>query len=125
MYFDTGSSDFTVASTNCPNSKCGTKDRYDVAASSTAVQTSTYVRTNFVDGTTSEGSVSRRDLGFPNRTDATLRAAPWFATLSASPALPCNRRTSLRPRRFLAVSPTSTRTGESMTHPSHRSTRVD
>jgi hypothetical protein len=55
MYFDTGSSDFTVASTNCPNSKCGTKDRYDVAASSTAVQTSTYVRTNFVDGTTSEG----------------------------------------------------------------------
>lgn len=57
MYFDTGSSDFTVASTTCPASSCGTKHRYNVGASSTAVQTSTYVRTNFVDGTTSEGCV--------------------------------------------------------------------
>lgn len=55
MYFDTGSSDFTVASTQCPASSCGTKDRYDVSASSSAVKTSKTVRTNFVDGTSSAG----------------------------------------------------------------------
>ncbi|GAA6018471.1 hypothetical protein JCM8202_001389 [Rhodotorula sphaerocarpa] len=57
MYFDTGSSDFTVASTQCPASSCGTKDRYDVSASSSAVKTSKTVRTNFVDGTSSAGPV--------------------------------------------------------------------
>ncbi|GAA5975693.1 hypothetical protein JCM10908_005246 [Rhodotorula pacifica] len=59
MYFDTGSSDFTVASTACPASSCGAKTRYNVDASSTAVRTSTYVATTFVDGTTSQGPLVR------------------------------------------------------------------
>ncbi|GAA5890594.1 hypothetical protein JCM5296_004308 [Sporobolomyces johnsonii] len=56
IYFDTGSSDFTVASTSCTTS-CDTKNRYDVAASSTAYKTSTTVTTNFVDGTSSSGAL--------------------------------------------------------------------
>ncbi|GAA5881657.1 hypothetical protein JCM1840_004232 [Sporobolomyces johnsonii] len=56
IYFDTGSSDFTVASTSCTTS-CDTKNRYDVAASSTAYKTSTTVTTNFVDGTSSSGTL--------------------------------------------------------------------
>ncbi|BGP14335.1 hypothetical protein JCM10213v2_002282 [Rhodosporidiobolus nylandii] len=57
IYFDTGSSDFTVASTSCPSSSCGTKDRYNVAASSSAVTTSTTITTNFVDGSSSSGTL--------------------------------------------------------------------
>ncbi|GAA5976594.1 hypothetical protein JCM11641_001350 [Rhodosporidiobolus odoratus] len=57
IYFDTGSSDFTVASSNCPSSSCGTKNRYNVGASTTAVQTSTTITTNFVDGTSSSGNL--------------------------------------------------------------------
>ncbi|GAA5903351.1 pepsin-like aspartic protease [Sporobolomyces salmoneus] len=56
IYFDTGSSDFTVASTACGTS-CGTKNRYNVASSSTANRTSTSVTTNFVDGTSSSGNL--------------------------------------------------------------------
>ncbi|GAA6058791.1 hypothetical protein JCM10212_001907 [Sporobolomyces blumeae] len=56
IYFDTGSSDFTVASTTC-GSSCGTKTRYNVAGSSTANTTSTTVTTNFVDGTSSSGNL--------------------------------------------------------------------
>ncbi|GAA5953110.1 hypothetical protein JCM3765_007413 [Sporobolomyces pararoseus] len=56
IYFDTGSSDFTVASTACGTS-CGSKNRYNVAASTTANKTSTTVTTNFVDGTSSSGNL--------------------------------------------------------------------
>ncbi|CEQ42189.1 SPOSA6832_03977, partial [Sporobolomyces salmonicolor] len=56
IYFDTGSSDFTVASTSCTTS-CDTKNRYNVGASSTAYKTSTTVTTNFVDGTASSGTL--------------------------------------------------------------------
>ncbi|GAA6007009.1 hypothetical protein JCM11491_001476 [Sporobolomyces phaffii] len=56
IYFDTGSSDFTVASTACTTS-CGSKNRYNVGASSTANTTSTTVTTNFVDGTSSSGKL--------------------------------------------------------------------
>lgn len=56
IYFDTGSSDFTVASSTCGTS-CGSKNRYNVAASSTANRTSTTVTTNFVDGTSSSGNL--------------------------------------------------------------------
>ncbi|GAA5839875.1 hypothetical protein JCM11251_001236 [Rhodosporidiobolus azoricus] len=55
IYFDSGSSDFTVASTSCPNSICGTKHRYNPDSSSTAVKTSRTITTNFVDGTSSSG----------------------------------------------------------------------
>lgn len=61
IYFDTGSSDFTVASTTCGTS-CGSKNRYNVAGSSTANKTSTTVTTNFVDGTSSSGSVADRQV---------------------------------------------------------------
>ncbi|GAA5887285.1 hypothetical protein JCM6882_002475 [Rhodosporidiobolus microsporus] len=57
IYFDSGSSDFTVASTNCPTSSCGTKHRYDTSASSTSVTTSRTITTNFVDGTSSSGTL--------------------------------------------------------------------
>ncbi|GAA5975579.1 hypothetical protein JCM5350_002656 [Sporobolomyces pararoseus] len=56
IYFDTGSSDFTVAATACGTS-CGSKNRYNVAASTTANKTSTTVTTNFVDGTSSSGNL--------------------------------------------------------------------
>ncbi|GAA6055362.1 hypothetical protein JCM3770_001071 [Rhodotorula araucariae] len=58
IYFDTGSSDFTLSSTAC-GTTCGTKHRYDMAASTTAQKTSTTVTTNFVDGTSSSGVVYR------------------------------------------------------------------
>ncbi|GAA5860016.1 hypothetical protein JCM8547_003059 [Rhodosporidiobolus lusitaniae] len=57
IYFDSGSSDFTIASSSCPSSSCGTKNRYTVAKSTTAVKTSTTVTTNFVDGTSSSGAL--------------------------------------------------------------------
>ncbi|GAA5921541.1 hypothetical protein JCM3775_003096 [Rhodotorula graminis] len=56
IFFDSGSSDFTLASTACTTS-CGTKKRYDTAASSSAVKTTKQVRTSFVDGTSSIGVV--------------------------------------------------------------------
>ncbi|BGP38400.1 hypothetical protein JCM10450v2_002345 [Rhodotorula kratochvilovae] len=56
IYFDTGSSDFTLSSTACGTS-CGNKRRYNMAASTTAVKTSTSVTTSFVDGTSSSGVV--------------------------------------------------------------------
>ncbi|GAA5892847.1 hypothetical protein JCM8208_004103 [Rhodotorula glutinis] len=56
IFFDSGSSDFTLASTACTTS-CGTKKRYNTAASSSAVKTTKQVRTSFVDGTSSVGVV--------------------------------------------------------------------
>ncbi|ORY74290.1 aspartic peptidase domain-containing protein [Leucosporidium creatinivorum] len=56
-YFDTGSSDFTVADSSCPTSSCGSKARYTVSKSSTAVTTTTTVTTNFADGTSSKGTL--------------------------------------------------------------------
>ena len=56
IFFDSGSSDFTLASSACTTS-CGTKKRYSTAASSSAVKTTKQVRTNFVDGTSSVGVV--------------------------------------------------------------------
>ncbi|CDR38538.1 hypothetical protein NBRC10512_001999 [Rhodotorula toruloides] len=56
IYFDTGSSDFTIASIACGTS-CGTKQRYNYTASSTAVKTTRTVTTNFVDGTSSSGTL--------------------------------------------------------------------
>ncbi|SCV67844.1 BQ2448_5455 [Microbotryum intermedium] len=57
IYFDTGSADLTVASNKCPDSSCGTKTRYKVAKSSTGKSTGGQVETNYVDGTTTAGSV--------------------------------------------------------------------
>lgn len=56
IFFDSGSSDFTLASTACGTS-CGIKQRYNTAASTSAVKTAKTVRTNFVDGTSSAGVV--------------------------------------------------------------------
>ncbi|SGZ18061.1 BQ5605_C020g09161 [Microbotryum silenes-dioicae] len=57
IYFDTGSADMTLASNKCPNSSCGSKTRYNVGQSSTGKSTGGQVETNYVDGTTTEGSV--------------------------------------------------------------------
>ncbi|GAA5835123.1 hypothetical protein JCM9279_007205 [Rhodotorula babjevae] len=56
IFFDSGSSDFTLASSACTTS-CGTKKRYNTAASSSSVKTTKQVRTSFVDGTSSVGVV--------------------------------------------------------------------
>jgi hypothetical protein len=63
IYFDTGSSDFTVSSSSCPSSSCGTKNRYTVASSSTAVKTSKTITTQFVDGSASSGLLVKDTVG--------------------------------------------------------------
>lgn len=68
MYFDTGSSDFTVSSTACSSSSCGTKNRYNVASSSTAVKTSKTITTSFVDGTSSSGTLVDDTVGIAGLT---------------------------------------------------------
>lgn len=84
IYFDTGScerlalsfaadspgltlvlhalADLTVADSTCWKSKCGTKARYTVSKSSTAVKTSQKTTTNYVDGSTSTGTLIRDNL---------------------------------------------------------------
>ncbi|GAA5998413.1 pepsin-like aspartic protease [Rhodotorula paludigena] len=56
VYFDTGSSDFTLSSPSC-TANCNGKAHYAPADSSTSVRTGQTVSTNFVDGTTSRGAV--------------------------------------------------------------------
>ncbi|GAA6034869.1 hypothetical protein JCM8097_009340 [Rhodosporidiobolus ruineniae] len=86
IYFDSGSSDFTVASTNCPTTSCGTKDRYNVAASSTQQTTTTTVSTSFVDGTTSKGTLIRDTVscaGVTVTSQSVIAASSLSSTVSS------------------------------------------
>ncbi|GAA5832683.1 hypothetical protein JCM3766R1_004296 [Sporobolomyces carnicolor] len=85
IYFDTGSSDFTVASTTCGTS-CGSKNRYNVAGSSTANKTSTTVTTNFVDGTSSSGNLVYDKVtagGLTASSQAVIAASSLSSSVSA------------------------------------------
>ncbi|GAA5876550.1 hypothetical protein JCM16303_003576 [Sporobolomyces ruberrimus] len=85
IYFDTGSSDFTVASTACTTS-CGTKNRYNVGASSTSNTTSTTVTTNFVDGTSSSGKLVYDKVtagGLTASSQAVIAASSLSSSVSA------------------------------------------
>ncbi|GAA5845480.1 hypothetical protein JCM5353_000039 [Sporobolomyces roseus] len=85
IYFDTGSSDFTVASTTCGTS-CGSKDRYNPAASTTANTTTTTITTNFVDGTSSSGKLVYDTVtagGLTAKSQAVIAATSLSSSVSA------------------------------------------
>lgn len=57
MYFDTGSTDMTVADSTCSAANCGDRARFALADSSSAVDTGLTRTSSFADGTTSSGYV--------------------------------------------------------------------
>ncbi len=57
MYFDTGSTDMTVADATCSTVNCGDRTRYSFDNSSSAVDTGLTRTSSFADGTTSSGYV--------------------------------------------------------------------
>lgn len=57
MYFDTGSTDLTVADATCSTANCGDRARYTLADSSSATDTGLTRTSSFADGTTSSGYV--------------------------------------------------------------------
>ncbi|GAA6000447.1 hypothetical protein JCM10207_008015 [Rhodosporidiobolus poonsookiae] len=88
IYFDTGSSDFTVATTSCGTS-CGTKDRYNVDASTSVVKTSKTITTNFVDGTSSSGQLVEDTVGIAGLTATgqdIIAASSLSSTVSSIPS---------------------------------------
>lgn len=57
VYYDTASSDLSLASTTCLDASCSGKARYDWEASATANATTFTVESNWVEGDTGNGSV--------------------------------------------------------------------
>ncbi|KAF9415519.1 Type I transmembrane sorting receptor [Podila epigama] len=55
LSIDTGSSDISVMSSECPQSTCGNMNRYDASSSSTSTQLSGIYNASFADGYTAEG----------------------------------------------------------------------
>ncbi|KDE03366.1 hypothetical protein MVLG_06128 [Microbotryum lychnidis-dioicae p1A1 Lamole] len=56
MYFDSGSTDFTLPMVGCAESECGSKKLYDPSASATAVNQNKTLQSRFADGSFSKGA---------------------------------------------------------------------
>ncbi|GAA5885294.1 hypothetical protein JCM16303_005992 [Sporobolomyces ruberrimus] len=59
VYFDTGSSDLSVASTSCTDPSCGSKKQYDTTRSTTAKSTTFRVQSSWGSGTSGNGLLVR------------------------------------------------------------------
>ena len=58
VYFDTGSTDFTLADVSCSQEMCGSKKRFDPSSASVK-KTGRMTTSNFADGTVSSGMLYR------------------------------------------------------------------
>lgn len=56
MFFDSGSTDLTLPSSLCSDDNCGSKARYSVNTSASAVSGGNDVVSNFADGSASKGA---------------------------------------------------------------------